>query len=69
MFIMKQLTSSIEKAQSFKINIPDLFVSIKLINDFWVGNIKFFFGLVYLLGTFATCSLMLLYDSDVFWLE
>lgn len=68
-FIMKKLTVSLEKAQSFKINIPDLFVSIKLINDFWMGNIRFFLWAGVFIGTSATCSIRLLYNSDVFWLK
>lgn len=42
----KKITSSLERAQSFKIYIPDLFASIQLINSFWMGNIRGFFGLV-----------------------
>lgn len=45
-FIAKKMTSSLERAQSFKIYIPDLFASIQLINSFWMGNIRSFFGLM-----------------------
>jgi len=44
-FIVKKLTLPLEKAQSFKMNIRDLFESVKLINDVWMGNVRFFFGL------------------------
>lgn len=67
-FVMKK-PSSLEKTQSFKISIADLFVSIKLINDFWMGNIRFFLWAGVFMGTFATCSIRLLYNSDVFWLK
>lgn len=45
-FVVKKLMLFLEKAQPFKINIPDLFVFIRLINEFWMENIRFFFGLV-----------------------
>lgn len=59
-FIAKKITSSLERAQSFKIYIPDLFASIQLINSFWTGIIRGFFWAGVFIGSCITCSVRLL---------
>lgn len=59
-FIAKRMTSSLERAQSFEIYIPDLFASIQLISNFWMGNIRRFFWAGVFIGAFATWSIRLL---------
>lgn len=67
-FIAKKMTSSLERAQSFKIYIPDLFASIQLINSFWMGTLGVFLGwcvhrcFCYLFNKAAA-------NSDVVWLK
>lgn len=64
-FIAKKITSSTERAQSFKIYIPDLFAFIQLINSFWMG---------FFLGWCAHRCFCYLYNKaavnwDVIWLK
>lgn len=65
----KKLTLPLEKAQSFKVNIPDLFVSMKLINDFWMRSIRFFFGPVCLSALWLPVHSRLMCNRHVFWLK